>query len=93
VVFARGVVPVPGAKAVVHPLDEMVLCGGVNVAARDIVIADEDGIVVTAHADRDQVLRDARAMVAEEAGESLEAWEASHRTRIDKILGEHGFSG
>ena len=92
-VFARGVIPIPGAKAVVHPLNEMVRCGGVNVAAGDVVVADEEGIVVTPHANRERVLRDARARLAKEAGESLEAWEASHRARIDKILGEHGFTG
>lgn len=92
-VFARGVIPVPGAKAVVHPLNEIVRCGGVNVAAGDILVADEEGIVVTPHADREQVLRDARARLAKEAGESLEAWEASHRARIHKILDEHGFTG
>jgi regulator of RNase E activity RraA len=92
-VFARGVIPIPGAKAVVHPLNEMVRCGSVNVAAGDVVVGDEEGIVVTPHANRERVLRDARARLAMETGESLEAWEASHRARIDKILGEHGFTG
>src|SRR5580700_9929118 len=53
-VFARGVVPIPGAKAVVHPLNEMVRCGGVNVAAGDVVVADEEGIAVTPHANRER---------------------------------------
>jgi 4-hydroxy-4-methyl-2-oxoglutarate aldolase len=92
-VFCRGVIPFPGAKAVVHPLNEIVRCGGVTVAAGDVVVADEEGIVVTPQAEREQVLRDARARLAREAGESLEAWEASHRTRIDTILHEHGFTG
>lgn len=37
-VFARGVIPVPGAKAVVHPLNEIVRCGGVHVASGDLVV-------------------------------------------------------
>lgn len=65
-------------------------CGGVNVHAGDIVVADEEGIVVTPRARREQVLLDAWAKLAKEAGESLEAWEEAHRARIDKILGENG---
>lgn len=61
-----------------------------NVHAGDIVVADEEGIVVTPRARREQVLLDARAKLAKEAGESLDAWEEAHRARIDKILGEYG---
>jgi hypothetical protein len=40
-----------------------------------------------------QVLVDARAKIDAEAGESLDAWEAAHRARIDGILRAHGFDG
>ncbi|MET8740754.1 RraA family protein [Streptomyces sp. NPDC004728] len=90
-VFARGVIPVPGTKKAVGPLNGPVRCGGVDVDAGDIVVADEEGIVVVPRARREQVLRDARAKVAEEAGESLDAWEAAHRARIDDILRDNGF--
>nr|WTB34215.1 RraA family protein [Streptomyces sp. NBC_00830] len=89
-VFARGVIPVPGTKSAVVPLGGRVRCGGVNVHAGDIVVADEEGIVVTPRARREQVLLDARAKLAKEADESLDAWEEAHRARIDKILGENG---
>ncbi|SCF56754.1 RraA family protein [Streptomyces sp. Ncost-T10-10d] len=92
-VFARGVIPVPGAKKAIAPLNGPVRCGGVSVDAGDIVVADEEGIVVTPRARREQVLLDARKKLAEEAGESLDAWEEAHRTRIDKILTEGGFEG
>src|ERR1700722_6704717 len=47
-VFARGVIPIPGAKKVVTgPLNEPVRCGGVEVRAGDVVVADEEGSVVT----------------------------------------------
>jgi regulator of RNase E activity RraA len=92
-VFARGVIPVPGAKAAAGPLNGQVRCGGVNVSAGDIVVADEEGIVVTPSARQEQVLLDAQARSAREAGESLDAWEAAHRARISKILGENGFEG
>lgn len=90
-VFARGVIPIPGAKAVALPLNGPVRCGGVNVSAGDIVVADEEGIVVTPGARQQQVLLDARAKLSKEAGESLDTWEAAHRARIDKILGDSGF--
>ena len=91
-VFARGVMPVPGAKNVVAPLNEPVQCGGVTVGAGDVVVADEEGIVVVPFARRDQVLREAQAKAAQEAGQSLEVWETAHRSRIDSILARHGFT-
>jgi regulator of RNase E activity RraA len=90
-VFARGVIPIPGTKAAVGPLNGRVRCGGVDVSAGDIVVADEEGIVVTPGARQAQVLLDAQAKAAKEAGETLDAWEAAHRARIDKILGENGY--
>jgi regulator of RNase E activity RraA len=92
-VFARGVIPVPGIKAAVAPLNAPVRCGGVNVRAGDIVVADEEGIVITPGARQEQVLLDAERKQAQEAGESLDAWEEAHRTRVDKILSDSGFAG
>jgi 4-hydroxy-4-methyl-2-oxoglutarate aldolase len=89
-VFARGVIPIPGAKAALAPLGGRVRCGGVRVAAGDIVVADEEGVVVTPAARSEQVLRDARAALAKEAGESLDDWEKAHRAKIEAILREHG---
>lgn len=92
-VFARGVIPVPGAKKQVQPLNGQVWCGGVSVSAGDIVVADEEGIVVTPSARQDQVLRDAQDKQAKEDRESLDAWEQAHRARIDQILHDNGFEG
>ncbi|MEV0093276.1 RraA family protein [Streptomyces sp. NPDC050738] len=91
-VFARGVIPIPGTKAAVAPLNGPVRCGGVDVNAGDIVVADEEGIVVTPSGRQVPTLLDAQAKLAKEAGESLDAWEAAHRARIDKILAENGFT-
>ncbi|RSO05607.1 diguanylate cyclase [Streptomyces sp. WAC 06783] len=93
-VFARGVIPVPGSKAAVAPLNDPVRCGGVTVRAGDIVVADEEGVVVTpGPGDRqEQVLADARKKLAKEADETLDAWEAAHRARIDTILRDQGFT-
>jgi 4-hydroxy-4-methyl-2-oxoglutarate aldolase len=90
-VFARGVIPIPGTKAAVAPLNAGIRCGGVAVHAGDIVVADEEGIVVTPGARAGQVLKDAEAKLAREAGESLDDWERAHRARVDKILADGGF--
>ncbi len=92
-VFARGVIPIPGTKSAVRPLGERVRCGGVAVDAGDMVVADEEGVVVVPGVRREEVLGAARAKLAKEAGETLDAWEAAHRARIDKILAEQGFEG
>lgn len=92
-VFARGVVPVAGAKAVAAPLNTPVRCGGVTVRTGDIVVADEDGVLVVPSDRMEQVLRDARARLARETDQSLDAWEAEHRARIAKILASTGFDG
>ncbi|MFI8170720.1 RraA family protein [Streptomyces sp. NPDC085931] len=92
-VFSRGVIPIPGTKEKVGSLGEPARVGGVLVHPGDIVVADEEGIVVTPAARREEILTAARAKLAKEAGESLDAWEADHRARVDKALSEGGFTG
>ena len=90
-VFARGVIPVPGGKQVAGELNGTVRCGGVQVSAGDVVVADEEGIVVVPAAQQDTVLEAARTRAAKDAAQSLDDWEAGHRARIDAILHEKGF--
>ncbi|MFE9021950.1 RraA family protein [Streptomyces sp. NPDC007808] len=92
-VFARGVVPIPGTKAAVRPLNERVRCAGVAVDAGDVVVADEEGVVVVPAARREEILAAARTRLAEEAARSLDQWEAAHRARVDRLLAEGGFEG
>ncbi|MGW0418059.1 RraA family protein [Streptomyces sp. NPDC003015] len=92
-VFARGVIPIPGAKKAVTPLGEGVRCGGVRVEAGDVVVADEEGIVAVPAARQADVLAAARAKLAKEAAETLDDWEAAHRARVEEILAEGGFEG
>jgi regulator of RNase E activity RraA len=92
-VYARGVVPVAGAKAVTQPLNDAVDCGGLRVGPGDVVVGDEDGVVVVPHDRAGAVLREARAKLAREVEESLDAWEAAHRERIDEILQSQEFDG
>jgi 4-hydroxy-4-methyl-2-oxoglutarate aldolase len=91
-VFARGVIPVPGVKGAVLPLGQPVRCGGVTVWAGDLVVADEEGVVVVPAERQEQVLRDARANDAREAGQTLDEWEADHHAKVDAILREKGFA-
>lgn len=92
-VFARGVIPIPGTKKKLGALGEPAHVGGVLIHPGDIVVADEEGVVVTPAARQEEILTAARAKLAKEAGESLDAWEADHRARIEKALRESGFSG
>ncbi|MFE4632575.1 RraA family protein [Streptomyces sp. NPDC056773] len=92
-VFARGVVPVPGAKKKLGSLGGAVRVGGVRVHPGDLVVADEEGIVVTPAARQEEILRAARDKLAKEAGESLDAWEEQHRARIEQALSGLGFTG
>jgi len=92
-VFARGAVPVAGLKAATAPLNEPVRCGGVTVRPRDIVVADEDGVLVVPADRREQALRDGQARASAEAAQTLDRWEAEHHARIERILAEHGFGG
>lgn len=91
-VFARGVVPIPGTKNRLGTLGEPARVGGVLVHPGDIVVADEEGVVVTPAGRQDEILTAARAKLAAEAAEALDTWEADHRARIDKTLTELGFT-
>jgi len=92
-VFARGVIPAPGAKLAASPLNGRVRCGGAGVDAGDIVVADEEGIAVVPGARGEQVLQEALAQLEREERQSLDAWEETHRALVDRLLAEKGQSG
>ncbi|MEV5594610.1 RraA family protein [Streptomyces sp. NPDC052496] len=92
-VFARGVIPIPGTKKKLGSLGEPARVGGVLVHPGDIVVADEEGVVVTPAARQAEILTAAQAELAKEAGETLDMWEEDHRARIDKALNDAGFTG
>ncbi|WP_308379671.1 RraA family protein [Streptomyces sp. ISL-43] len=92
-VFSRGVIPIPGTKERIGSLGDPVRVGGVTVHPGDIVVADEEGIVVTPAARQEEILLTAQAKLAKEAGESLDDWEEQHRSRIEKALSDLGFTG
>jgi len=90
-VFARGVVPKPGAKKCISPLNQPVNCGGVRVNAGDIIVADEEGIVVIPQAEAKQAFDIAKARGDKDASMSLEQWQKQHHEKVESILAELGF--
>lgn len=92
-VFGRGVIPIPGTKSEIGALQVPVQCAGVMVSPGDVVVADEDGVVVTPAGRAEEVFAAARAKLAKEARETLDDWEAAHRARIEKTLRDGGFTG
>lgn len=89
-VYGRGVTPIPGEKNAVAPLNEPVHIGGVLITPGDTIVADEEGIVVVPGERAEQVFAAAAAKQAEEEAQTLEAWEAAHRAKIEKLLAERG---
>jgi len=85
-VFARAVVPKPGVKTVVLPLQQPVNCGGVLVRPGDLVVADEEGIVSVPGDQVEAVLRAAAAKADLEAAQTLDGWERDHEEKINAIL-------
>ena len=92
-IFARGVVPIPGAKETLGELNVPIVCGGVHVSPGDIVVADEEGIVIIERDKSQEVLERAQAIAAVEATTSLESWESAHTVEIEQLLREKGFIG
>ena len=90
-VFVRGVIPIPGAKKAVRPLNRPVRCGGVRAGSGDVIVADEEGVVAVPASRAEEVLRAAQAKLAKESEETLDDWEQAHRARIDEILAAQGF--
>ncbi|MFF4689656.1 RraA family protein [Streptomyces sp. NPDC001307] len=89
-VFARGVIPIPGAKKAVRPLNRPVRCGGVRVESGDVIVADEEGVVAVPASRAEEVLRAAQTKLAKESEETLDDWEKAHRARIDEVLAAQG---
>lgn len=85
-VYARGVVPKPGAKKCYAPLNQPVMCGGVRVEPGDIVVADEDGIAVIPKADAQHTYEIAKARYEKDASMSLEEWQLQHESNVQAAL-------
>ena len=85
-VFARAVVPKPGLKAVVLPLQQPVNCGGVLVNSGDFMTADEEGIVAVPAEQIKTVLTAVSEKARLEKAQTLEEWDTEHNAKINSIL-------
>jgi 4-hydroxy-4-methyl-2-oxoglutarate aldolase len=92
-VFARGVTPITAGKDALGELNTPVRCGGVLIEPGDVCVGDEEGLVVIPHSALGFTLQAASSKIVRESTQSLDAWEADHRFRIDRILRDKGFLG
>ena len=90
-VFARGVVPKPGAKKCVAPLNQPIQCGGVTVNAGDIIVADEEGVAVIPQAQAASAFEIAKARADKDEALSLSQWQAQHSEKVESTLASLGF--
>jgi 4-hydroxy-4-methyl-2-oxoglutarate aldolase len=90
-VFARGVIPKPGAKRCISPLNQPITCGGVRVEAGDIVVADEEGIAVIPQQQALRAYDIAKARATKDASMTLEQWQSQHHEKVEEILSTLGF--
>lgn len=91
-VFARGVVPKPGAKKCISPLNLPIHCGGVTVHAGDIIVADEEGIAVIPQDQAERAFDIAKARGDKDASMTLEEWQAQHQEKVEATLAKLGFT-
>ncbi|MEM9808951.1 MAG: RraA family protein [Cyanobacteria bacterium P01_D01_bin.56] len=92
-VFARGAIPVPGKKNGPGTLQNTIICGGVQVEAGDIIVADEEGIAVIPSVQQQTIWDIAKQRAEKDAARSLDTWETDHRARVEKNLKDIGFAG
>lgn len=91
-VFARGVIPKPGKKAKVGPLNEVISCGNVKVKSGDIIVADQEGIAVLDKDTAPEALLIAQKRAHKDASMSLDEWQENHQALVERKLKELGFS-
>lgn len=87
-VFAKGVIPKPGAKKVYSPLNQPIVCGGVSVNPGDIVVADEEGIAFIPKDSAAETFEIANKRAVADASVTLQEWRDNHQRKIVQILDE-----
>jgi len=87
-IFARGVMPIPGIKKAILPLNIPITCGGICVNPGDIIVADEEGIAVIPKDEAETIYAKTKEKVEKEALMSLEEWESAHYQKINEMLGK-----
>ena len=87
-IYARGLMPKPGAKEQMFPLNQPIQCGGVTVHADDYIVADEDGIAVIPKDKLSDVYNLAKARTDKDSLMNLTEWKAQHSKKIESKLQE-----
>lgn len=85
-VHALGTCPKPGAKKVYIPLNQPVVCGGVNVHTGDIIVADNDGVAVIPQLQAQDALTTAIKRRDADARQTLLQWQSKHEQNVKDIL-------
>jgi regulator of RNase E activity RraA len=90
-VFARGVIPKPGAKKKLGQLNGSILCGGVLINNGDYILADEEGVVVIPQNDIDKATQIAQSRAYKDANTSIQEWQKNHQRIVTEALNKLGF--
>ena len=85
-VFARGVIPKPGAKKCFSPLNQPITCAGVKVNAGDIIVANEEGIAVIPSQQSEDIYQIALARMQKDTGMTLDEWRKEHQNKVESLL-------
>ncbi|MFT4938867.1 MAG: 4-hydroxy-4-methyl-2-oxoglutarate aldolase [Paraglaciecola sp.] len=85
-VFARGVIPKPGAKTHIFPFNQTITCGGAKVNSGDIIVADEEGIAVIPQAKMEEVYAIAQARTDKDAAIDLDQWRTEHQQKVASLV-------
>jgi 4-hydroxy-4-methyl-2-oxoglutarate aldolase len=91
-IYARGVMPKPGVKEQMFPLNQPIQCGGVTVNAGDYIVADEEGIAVIPKDKLTEVYKLAKARADKDASMNLADWKIQHSKKVESKLQELGYS-
>lgn len=84
-IFGRGVLPMPGTKKAVLPLNTPIVAGGIAVNPGDIIVADEEGIAVIPQKRAEEVYTETKIKMEEESAMGFEKWAQNHREKIDSF--------
>ena len=90
-IYARGLMPKPGAKEQMFPLNQPIQCGGVTVNAGDYIVADEEGIAVIPKDKLTEVYNLAKARTDKDAALNLAEWKVQHSKKVESKLQELGY--
>jgi len=84
-IFGRGVLPMPGTKKAVLPLNTPIVAGGIAVNPGDIIVADEEGVAVIPQNRAEEVYQETKTKMEEESEMGFEKWAQNHRKKIDSF--------